>query len=268
MPDIAATHVIHAPADWRCVGVVSDLHLQATAAETAAAWHQFLAQASPTTGFDALFILGDYFELWVGDDALEANPLDSAETPFWLSCVSALKAASARLPIYMAVGNRDFLLSDRFFEASGVTALPENTLLDWGTHRYLMVHGDAWCVSDVAYQAFRALSRTAEWQDQFLGQPLTQRLALAAEMRAQSQAYQAAQSHWFDVDVPTLATEAHTLGATDVIHGHTHRPGDTPLQPSGMRIVLSDWDATACPPRTEVLRLSATGHQRMPLARG
>ena len=66
----------------------------------------------------------------------------------------------------------------------------------------------------------------------------------------------------------TLATEAHTLGATDVIHGHTHRPGDTPLQPSGMRIVLSDWDATACPPRTEVLRLSATGHQRVPLTRG
>jgi UDP-2,3-diacylglucosamine hydrolase len=224
MPDTATTHVIHAPAHWRGVGVVSDLHLQSSDPETAHAWHRFLATVTPANGYDALFILGDYFELWVGDDALDATPDQSPETPFWQDCVQALATASDAVPIYMAMGNRDFLLGSRFFEATRVHALPDNTLLDWGAHRYLM-----------------------------------------AQMRAQSQAHQQAQATWFDVDETRITEETALLGATDVVHGHTHRPGTHDLSPSGTRWVLSDWDARAHPPRLEVLKLAADSGERVPL---
>ena len=265
MPDTATTHVIHAPAHWRGVGVVSDLHLQSSDPETAHAWHRFLATVTPANGYDALFILGDYFELWVGDDALDATPDQSPETPFWQDCVQALATASDAVPIYMAMGNRDFLLGSRFFEATRVHALPDNTLLDWGAHRYLMVHGDALCTSDTAYQDFRLTSRSSEWQNQFLARPLPERLALAAQMRAQSQAHQQAQATWFDVDETRITEETALLGATDVVHGHTHRPGTHDLSPSGTRWVLSDWDARAHPPRLEVLKLAADSGERVPL---
>ena len=265
MADTTATHVIHAAAQWRAIGVVSDLDLQAAAPHTAAAWHAFLKQASPATGIDALFILGDFFELWVGDDALDASPDVSPETPFWRGCVAALADASKRLPIYLTTGNRDFLIGERFCDATGIFALPVHTVLDWGTHRYLLAHGDAWCTSDTAYQDFRTTSRTSEWQNAFLSQTLDARLRLAAQMRAQSQAHQAAQTVWFDVEPAAVAADAFSVGATDVIHGHTHRPADHPLASNGERIVLSDWDADATPPRLEWLRVDAAGHTRIAL---
>ena len=265
MADTTATHVIHAAAQWQAIGVVSDLHLQAAEPRTAAAWHAFLKQASPTTGIDALFILGDLFELWVGDDALDAAPDVSPETPFWRNCVAALADASKRLPVYLALGNRDFLIGERFFDATGIYALPMHTVLDWGAHRYLLAHGDAWCTTDTAYQQFRATSRTLQWQSTFLSQTLEARLRLAAQMRAQSQAHQAAQAKLFDVEPAAVVADALSVGATDVIHGHTHRPANHPLARSGERIVLSDWDADATPPRLEWLRLDANGHTRITL---
>ena len=265
MADTTAIHVIHASAQWQAIGVVSDLHLQAAAPQTAVAWHAFLKQASPATGIDALFILGDFFELWVGDDALDAASDISPETPFWQNCVAALADASTRLPIYLALGNRDFLFGERFFDATGIFALPTHTVLDWGARRYLLAHGDEWCTSDTAYQDFRAASRTTQWQNTFLSQTLEARLALAAQMRAQSQAHQASQNMWFDVEPATVAADALSVGATDVIHGHTHRPADHALAPSGERIVLSDWDADAKPPRLEWLRVDSNGHTRISL---
>jgi len=265
MADTTATHVIHAAAQWQAIGVVSDLHLQAAAPQTAAAWHAFLKQASPTTGIDALFILGDLFELWVGDDALDATPDLSPETPFWRDCVAALADASTRLPVYLALGNRDFLIGERFCDATGIFALPMHTVLDWGARRYLLAHGDAWCTSDTAYQDFRATSRTPQWQRAFLSQTLEARLRLAAQMRAQSQAHQAAQTMWVDVEPAAVAEDTSSVGATDVIHGHTHRPADHALSSSGERIVLSDWDAQATPPRLEWLRVDANGHTRVAL---
>lgn len=266
MADTTATHVIHASAQWQAIGIVSDLHLQAAAPTTAAAWHAFLNQASPENGLDALFILGDLFEVWIGDDALDATSDTSPETPFWQTCVTALASASKRLPIYLALGNRDFLMGEHFFDAAGVYALPTHTVLDWGAHRYLLAHGDSWCIGDTAYQAFRTESRTADWQNAFLSQPVDTRLRLAAQMRAQSQAHQAAQTTWYDVDPVAVADDATLVGATDVIHGHTHRPDDHALLEGGRRIVLSDWDADAIPPRLELLRVDAAGHTRLSLA--
>ena len=246
-------NTITAPSAWQCVDFVSDLHLQASTQHTALAWHHYLAQAT----CDALFILGDFFEVWVGDDVLSPNAsntlsqTDQDNALFWQHCTAELLAASRRFPIYMIVGNRDFLLGPVFFKASGVLPLAEETTLDWHGTRYLLAHGDHWCTDDHDYQAFRSQVRTPAWQHEFLSQSLATRLAIAANMRSQSSQRMRALTMLPDVNESALLSSAAAVQAQHVIHGHTHTGLDHLMAGDVRRTVLSDWDCEPAAIQTE-----------------
>lgn len=250
---------IDAPATWRRVDCVSDVHLHAQDPATARAWLSYLAAAP----FDALLILGDLFEVWVGDDVLTADPALDPEIAFAQAQAGAIGALARRRPVYVMHGNRDFLLGAAFAAATGVERLADPTRLEWGGVRWLLSHGDAWCLDDGDYQAFRAEVRAAPWQAAFLAQPLPQRLQQARALRERSQAHQARQRASgrppTDVDAATAARAVADAGAAGLIHGHTHRPGAHRLPGGAWRLVLSDWDAAAHPARLQVLSLDAQG---------
>lgn len=242
-----------APLHWRTVDFISDLHLQASEPATVAAWQRYLQ----TTPADALFLLGDIFEVWVGDDAIH-DP-----GSFEGQVCAQLQAAAQRTALYFMHGNRDFLAGEAFLQHCGITGLQDPTVLSFAGQRYLLSHGDLLCVDDVDYQRFRVQARSAEWQAYFLAQPLAVRRAQARGIRQESEARKQSGAIYADVDGPAAiqwltAAHAHTL-----IHGHTHKPASHALAPGLQRVVLSDWDAAAHPPRAEVLRLTAQGLERV-----
>ena len=245
-----------APSHWRTVDFISDLHLQAGEPATVAAFEQYLEN----TTADAVFILGDLFEVWVGDDALlEAGSFER-------TACAALQAAAQRRAVYFMHGNRDFLAGAAFLQHCGITGLPDPTVLVFGGQRYVLSHGDLLCLQDVEYQQFRVQARSAPWQQQFLAQALATRRAQARGIRQESEARKQSGAVYADVDGPAAAAWLLAAGARTLIHGHTHRPADHALAPGLQRVVLSDWDAAALPPRLETLRLSGAGLERLPLA--
>ncbi|MEY2801463.1 MAG: putative UDP-2,3-diacylglucosamine hydrolase [Pseudomonadota bacterium] len=233
---------------WRCVDLLSDLHLQAQDAATFAAWRRYL-QDTPA---DAVFILGDLFEAWVGDDA--------AESPgFAADCAQVLREAGARRPLYFLHGNRDFLVGQRLAHDCGFTLMQDPCVLAFGARRWLLTHGDALCLSDTAYLAFRRQVRDPAWIAAFLARPLAEREALARQMRQASEARHQAGGYEADVDDAMARQWLQDAGGAVMVHGHTHRPAEHDLGGGRLRIVLCDWDARAAPPRQEVLRISAQG---------
>ena len=263
MPPSAPTVI--AQTHWRIVDFISDLHLQASQAATFAAWQRYMA-ATPA---DALFILGDLFEVWVGDDITLA-PGDS-DGAFALQCQQVIKSTSKRLPVYFMHGNRDFLLGDDYASGCGMTLLADPTVLDFDGQRWLLSHGDELCLDDVDYQKFRLQVRDPAWQQAILAKPLTERQALARLLRAQSAPRQTSGASYADVDAPAARAWLQAGNASTLIHGHTHLPKDHVLDadtlPVLRRLVLSDWDAAAQPPRLEVLRLQVgQAPQRVALA--
>ena len=242
-----------APPHWRTVDFLSDLHLQAAEPATLACFERYLAGSQA----DALFILGDLFEVWVGDDACdEAGSFEAA-------LAERLAAAAQQRPVYFMHGNRDFLVGTSFFERTGVIGLADPAVLIFGTQRLLLSHGDLLCLGDVDYQRFRRLARSSAWQQAFLAQPLAERRAQAQAARAQSEAHKQAGEAYADVDGPAALAWLQAAGARTLVHGHTHRPAEHVLAPGYRRVVLSDWDATARPPRADVLRLTAQGLERI-----
>jgi UDP-2,3-diacylglucosamine hydrolase len=246
-------HTLTAPASWEQVDLLSDLHL---GPDTPATVEQ-LARHLAETPAQAVLLLGDIFEVWVGDDA--------RHEPFEAGVVRLLREASQRLALFFMPGNRDFLVGAALLRDAGMTALPDPTVLDAFGQRWLLAHGDAQCLDDTAYQAFRRQVRSPEWQAQVLAQPLAARQALGRQMREGSRAAQAAQLMATDLDAQACRTLLREAGATTMIHGHTHRPAEHDLGDGLRRVVLSDWDADATPPRGDVIRLSAAGLQRLPL---
>ena len=242
-----------APVSWGAVDFISDLHLQASEGATVAAWQHYLQH----TRADAVFVLGDLFEVWVGDDALDEPGSFEAQ------CCALLRHTTERLPVYFMHGNRDFLVGDTFFQRCGVQPLQDPTVLDFAGQRWLLSHGDALCLDDVAYQRFRVLARSAAWQQEFLAQPLPTRRAQARDIRSQSEARKHTAAVYADVDDPAACAWLQRADCRVLIHGHTHRPADHVLAPHFARSVLSDWDAAATPARAEVLRLTASGLQRL-----
>jgi UDP-2,3-diacylglucosamine hydrolase len=244
------------PAAWRAIDFISDLHLSPALPRTTAAWARHLRE----TPADAVFILGDLFEVWVGDDA--------RALPFERSCVEVLADAAGRRTLTFIAGNRDFLLGDAMLRASGMAGLPDPTLLDaWG-RRVLLTHGDALCLDDTAYQAFRTEVRGARWQGAFLAKPLDERLRIAAEIRRESEAKRRFDgAAGADVDPAAAVSWLRAAGAAEMVHGHTHRPGSNALAPGFERHVLTDWDLDdATRPRAEALRLTRAGFERVPVA--
>lgn len=244
-----------APANWRTVDFISDLHLQASEPATFDAWRSYMA-ATPA---DSVFILGDLFEVWVGDDVL-------ALPGFEADCAAVMRATAQRLPVFFMHGNRDFLVGDGLMAAAGTTLMHDPTVLSFNNQRFLLTHGDALCLDDHDYMAFRAQVRTPQWQQQFLAQPLAQRQAVARGLRAASESRKRAASDYADLDTTATRSWLTAAQAGVMIHGHTHKPATHDLGGGLQRVVLSDWDAAAQPQRLQVMRLDAGGLQRQALA--
>ncbi|HLO94030.1 MAG TPA: UDP-2,3-diacylglucosamine diphosphatase [Burkholderiaceae bacterium] len=247
-----------APPSWRAIDFISDLHLAENTPRTRAALAHYLSH----TPADAVFLLGDIFEVWIGDDA--------RHQPFEAGLLAMFAQAAARRPLFFMAGNRDFLLGATMAGEAGLTRVADPCVLQAFGQRYLLSHGDAWCLEDRDYQAFRTQVRSAAWQRTFLDQPLAQRRDIARGLRARSMAQKAGQAHrpelWADLDADCVRTALRERACTTLIHGHTHRPAHHALGEGLKREVLSDWDLEASPPRGEVLRLSPQGLQRLPLA--
>ena len=251
MLPLPAFFELAAPARWCAIDFISDLHLCESMPRTFDAWAAHMA----TTPADAVFILGDLFEVWVGDDA--------RSRPFEQRCLDVLADAATRLQLAVMVGNRDFLLGAAMLRDCGALGLPDPTvLIAWG-QRLLLSHGDALCTADLPYQAFRREVRSPAWQQAFLARPLEDRVQAAADMRRASQARQRFDGDRdADVDAGHAVQWLHAGGAAELVHGHTHRPGSNALAPGFKRHVLSDWDLDHAD-RTEVLRLDRDGFVRL-----
>jgi UDP-2,3-diacylglucosamine hydrolase len=262
LPDLpspagAGLNRLRLPAAVQAIEFISDLHLSPDLPRTVAGFEQYLGHCDA----DALFIMGDLFEAWVGDDTLDQ--------PFEQHLAASLARTVSRLPVYVMRGNRDFLLGPAFFAHTGCTELADPCSVSAFDQTILLSHGDALCLDDQDYQRFRAQVRTPRWQAELLARPLAERLAIAGQMRAASRAHQRARDPvtWADAD-PSLAGQwLAQAGASTLVHGHTHRPA-TEQRPEGwQRIVLSDWDLDqASPARAEVLRWTPSGFSRHPLA--
>jgi UDP-2,3-diacylglucosamine hydrolase len=236
---------IDAPSHWGCIDFISDLHLQASDLQTFQAWSDYLQG----TVADAVFILGDLFEVWVGDDML------SLESGFEKQCANVLRAAARGVNLYVLCGNRDFLMGPELMAACGSTSIEDPTVLSFANQRWLLTHGDAWCLDDTAYMQFRSQVRSQEWQQLFLSKTLAERMEVARSMRSMSEARKHTNANYVDVDTACATNQLASAHASHIIHGHTHRPARHAVGMGGERLVLSDWDLAATPPRAEVLRL-------------
>ena len=230
---------------------ISDLHLQAALPATFEAWRGYMGRVDA----DALFILGDLFEAWVGDDVAQ-------QAGFEADCAQVLRATAQRLPLFFLVGNRDFLVGTGLAQATGMNLLDDPTVFSFGDRRWLLSHGDALCLDDHDYLAFRAQVRDARWQQQFLGQPLATRQAIARNVRNESEQLKQSGRDYADVDTAAALQWLQAADAQVLVHGHTHRPREHDLDATHRRIVLSDWDADAVPPRLEALRITREGDVR------
>ena len=219
---------------------ISDLHLDA---ERPAITHLFLGFLQrEAANARALYILGDLFEAWVGDD--DPSPTGDAVA------TGLRDVVDAGVPVAFIRGNRDFLLGDAYARRCGMTVLPDPAVLMLDGMPTLLMHGDLLCTDDVPYQRFRAQTRDPAWQAQFLAQPLAARLAFAGQARAASRAHQAgladADTMETITDVASDTVNAAFLryGVTRMIHGHTHRPAIHAANVTGracQRVVLGDW---------------------------
>jgi len=254
---VAAPIPVQAPA-W----FISDLHLTPGMPRTLEAFDQVLSDAARHAG--ALFILGDFFEFWVGDE--------ETDTPF-AACVAAAlrRVADTGLPVYLMHGNRDFLIGKRFAAAAGATLLPDPSIIDCAGRRVVLSHGDMLCTDDERYMRFRRWTRKRWVQRLFLMLPLSTRLGIARRLRADSEAGRARQPA--DAPPPTYGDAAPEAveklltdsAASTLVHGHTHRPA-LHAHTGGERWVLTDWDLDGRHPRAAVLQLGASGFSVLPRA--
>ncbi len=229
----ASTLVEHKAQPETVALFVSYLHLSAHMPNTATAFFRFLDEEAATTR--QLYLLGDIFEYWAGDDDMH--------DPFNRKVVDGLRAlADNGVALYWIAGNRDFLVGEAFSQATGVTLLPDPYVADIAGQRVLLLHGDAQCIDDTDYMAFRAQVRHPEWQRAFLAKPLAERKAIIEGMREGSRDAQRGKSMAImDVNTREIAKLFDDYSIDTMIHGHTHRPA-THHNQHGVRHVLPDWD--------------------------
>jgi UDP-2,3-diacylglucosamine hydrolase len=237
--------------------LVSDVHLQPALPRTTEAFFAFLQMHAIRA--EQLFLLGDLFEYWAGDDDL----ID----PYNASVADRIREISdAGVHVSWIAGNRDFLIGPAFAEAAGLKLLPDPSAMTIGGKRITLAHGDAQCTDDTGYMTFRTQVRQADWQRHFLSMPLAQRKAIIANMRTGSQEAQRNKSYEI-MDVNPVAINAlfNSTGSSVIIHGHTHRPGRHEyIDPDNdanrrLRYVLPDWDCDASTPRGGWIAVSADG---------
>jgi UDP-2,3-diacylglucosamine hydrolase len=215
---------------------IADLHLDPSRPPITDLFERYLA-SDEVRHADALYILGDLVEAWIGDD-------DDAELPARIAAATRA-VRDAGVPVYFMVGNRDFLLGSAFAARAGLTLLDDGTVHDIHGRRTLLMHGDVLCTDDVAYQAVRQQVRTPEWQAQILAMPLQARRAFAAKAREDSKAHTGStMESIMDVNADAVAETMRKADVTRLIHGHTHRPAIHRFELDGKpaeRIVLGDW---------------------------
>ena len=214
---------------------ISDLHLHPSRPEVTNCFLAFLKEATDET--DALYILGDLFEVWIGDD--DAEPHNQL-------IIDALKAfATIRRPCYFMRGNRDVLIGRRFCNAAGIQLLDEETIIELYGSRVLLMHGDELCTDDRAYQRFRRMAHSPTWRALFLALPLAARRWLSTRLRRGSQAMTALKPEEItDVNQDSVEDVMRHHHITKLLHGHTHRPDIHEFRLAGKpatRIVLGDW---------------------------
>ena len=251
---------LHAPSAWGTIDFISDLHLSAEEPSTFTIWQRYLE----STPANAVFILGDLFEVWVGDDAVSPDYFQAVS--FEDRCVQVMTAAGSRLALFFMHGNRDFLVGQHLMDLCHATLLADPTVLQFAGQRFLLSHGDALCLADTDYQQFRQQVRSAAWQGSFLSLALAERQSIASGLRAQSEARKQSGQAYADVDTDAVKQWLNAADASTLIHGHTHKPDQHEMGGKHRRVVLSDWDVLAVPPRAEVLRLTPAGLQRLPLS--
>ena len=215
---------------------IADLHLQANRPALTHAFLDYLATRAQDA--DTLYIMGDLFEHWVGDDGMG---------PFEYQIADALQAYSnSKRRVFFMHGNRDFLVGEGFAKRANATLLDDPTVVTLGNERVLLMHGDSMCTQDPAYMQFRAQVRSPAWQQQVLAMPLEQRIALAAQLRAQSgEANSTKSADIMDVAEDAVVAEMNTANVCTLIQGHTHRPNEHTVDlgngRTGRRLVLGDW---------------------------
>jgi len=214
---------------------ISDLHLDPERPAVTALFLEFLATQAREA--DAVYILGDLFEAWIGDD--DASPLN-------LEVIQGIRACvDAGTPVFVMHGNRDFLLGERFAGQSGCVLLTDPARIDLYGIPTLLMHGDLLCTDDTEYLAFREMVRDSDWQAEMLAKPLVVRRQMAAEMRRNSRDKTAGKPESImDVNPATVLDTMAQHAVLQLIHGHTHRPGVHTLHIAGQparRFVLGDW---------------------------
>ena len=215
---------------------ISDLHLSPRSPGATRLLLDFLA--GPARQADALYILGDFFDAWIGDD--------DRDEPYHAAIVAALREATeSGLAIALQHGNRDFLLGHDFAQAAGITLLPDPYVLSTPEWQFILSHGDALCTDDAEYMAFRRQVRSPEWQAAFLQKPLAERRAIAAHMRERSESgKQEKAAYLMDLNAGETDDFLRQHGYATFIHGHTHRPATHDHIVDGIHVerwVLADW---------------------------
>jgi len=215
---------------------ISDLHLEASRPDISDAFFDYLDKLPADA--EHLYILGDFFEVWVGDDDDDA---------FHNQVIEALaRKTTAGTGISLMHGNRDFLIGSTFAERTGVTLLPDPFLLQYSDQQFLLMHGDSLCTADTRYMAFRNQVRNPAWQAALLQKSLDERRAIARSLRQTSQQEGAQKAEYImDVTPEEVVGALSTAGVKTLIHGHTHRPAIHDIDVNripGKRIVLGDWD--------------------------
>ncbi len=234
---------------WTRIDLLSDVHLHPGMRRTFDAWRSHLLD----TPADAVLILGDLFEAWVGDD--------SRNCAFERDCVEVLRQASGRKALAFMHGNRDFLLGEAMCQACGMQSLADPTVAQaWG-QRVLLTHGDALCLADSHYQRFRREVRSQAWQRAFLALPLAERRERARAMRDASAQHQATTppGRWADVDETMAEQWLEQADAQLMVHGHTHRPATHAMAYGRVRHVLGDWHFESTPQRAITLCWTLAG---------
>lgn len=214
---------------------ISDLHLHESRPQVTRAFFHFLH--TQAIHAEALYILGDFFDAWIGDDDDSELVQDVAS--------GLHKLSELGVAIYFMHGNRDFLLGETYASKAGMRLITDGTVIDlYGTPTLLM-HGDSLCTDDIEYQQFRTMVRSPQWQQQILAQTLVARRALAAQLREKSQSMNSLKADdIMDVSPAEVAAQMEAAGVTQIIHGHTHRPARHQLivdSKPAERIVLGDW---------------------------
>ncbi|MBK9020356.1 MAG: UDP-2,3-diacylglucosamine diphosphatase [Sulfuritalea sp.] len=238
---------------------VSDLHLRSERPDLTQRFATFLADTA-ASNVEVLYILGDLFEYWIGDDDLQDE--------FNAEVCSLLRSAADMGPrLCFIAGNRDFLIGADFAAAAGITLLDEVEKVGAGGTATLLMHGDTICTDDLPYQEFRRMVRAPQWQRQFLARPLPERRAEVASLRRRSaEAMQGKTAEIMDANADAIKAALTTHGCTRLIHGHTHRPGREDIvlaSGNAERWVLSDWDTG----RGDALEIGPAGVRRLDLSR-